>query len=507
MVKPTITIETTMTNDSNNNEIIMASTVTAIITMKTTMTVQFQKTIRVKLISNQKFNASIDSVIRKYPEMVSSRNKIKLTGLEKAVQVLGVLHGQHDAYGTWEGQAGIIHEEEGLLEKVEAKDVNMDLYLEGAFDKVDHDILLQKLLCIIVNTKDDIAAFKDYSPSAAPAAAAPAAAAPPPPAPVAAAAPPPPPPPPAAAPPVPAAAPGGMVFASPYAKTLAAQQSVDLQAIAAASGIGHSASDWLRGSDVAVFADKLAAAPAPAPVVAAPTPIPGAAYTDLPISNIRNIIAKRLCQSKQVIPHYYLSVDVNMDIVIALRKEFNALLEKEGIKISVNDFIIKASALACKKVPEANSSWLDTVVREYHNVDVSVAVSTDKGLITPIVFKAEQKGLATIATDVRTLATKARDGKLQPHEFQGGTFSVSNLGMFGVKNFSAIINPPQSCILAVGGTEKRLIVDESTEQGFRAAQVMSVTLSCDHRTVDGAVGAQWLAAFKKYLEKPTTMLL
>ncbi|XP_038839382.1 dihydrolipoyllysine-residue acetyltransferase component of pyruvate dehydrogenase complex, mitochondrial-like isoform X1 [Salvelinus namaycush] len=211
-------------------------------------------------------------------------------------------------------------------------------------------------------------------------------------------------------------------------------------------------------------------------------------------------------QSKQTIPHYYLSVDVNMDHVLELRMELNAEVKAQNIKLSVNDFIIKASALACLKVPEANSSWLDSVIRQNHVVDVSVAVSTPNGLITPIVFNAHTKGLAAISSDVSALAAKARDGKLQPHEFQGGTFTISNLGMFGVKNFSAIINPPQACILAVGGSEKRLLPADN-EKGFDVASMMSVTLSCDHRVVDGAIGAQWLAEFRKFLEKPVTMLL
>nr|KAF6342760.1 dihydrolipoamide S-acetyltransferase [Pipistrellus kuhlii] len=210
-------------------------------------------------------------------------------------------------------------------------------------------------------------------------------------------------------------------------------------------------------------------------------------------------------QSKQTIPHYYLSIDVNMGEVLLVRKELNKMLEGKS-KISVNDFLIKASALACLKVPEANSSWLDTVIRQNHVVDVNVAVSTQAGLITPIVFNAHIKGLETIANDVASLATKAREGKLQPHEFQGGTFTISNLGMFGIKNFSAIINPPQACILAIGASEERLVPADN-ERGFDVASMMSVTLSCDHRVVDGAVGAQWLAEFRKYIEKPITMLL
>jgi len=229
------------------------------------------------------------------------------------------------------------------------------------------------------------------------------------------------------------------------------------------------------------------------------------AFEDIQVSNVRKVIAKRLLESKQFIPHYYLSVDIVMDECLKLREKLNKILENEKQKLSVNDFVIKASALACLQVPEANSFWMESFIRRNFNVDVSVAVQTDNGLITPIVFDAHSKGLAAINHDVANLAKKAREGKLQPAEFQGGTFTVSNLGMFGIKNFSAIINPPQSCILAVGATEKRVL--PAPDSGHKDASVMSVTLSCDHRVVDGAIGARWLQQFKKYLEKPYTMLL
>ncbi|KAG8172530.1 hypothetical protein JTE90_025226, partial [Oedothorax gibbosus] len=177
------------------------------------------------------------------------------------------------------------------------------------------------------------------------------------------------------------------------------------------------------------------------------------------------VIARRLVQSKQTIPHYYLSVDITMDRILRLRSELNEMLSKDGVKLSVNDLFVKAAALACKKVPEVNSSWMDTFIRQYHTVDVSVAVSTDAGLITPIVFNADSKGLSAISSDTKTLAGKARAGKLRPEEFQGGTFTISNLGMFGIKNFTAVINPPQSCILAVGGTENAIVPDSSTDKG------------------------------------------
>lgn len=181
------------------------------------------------------------------------------------------------------------------------------------------------------------------------------------------------------------------------------------------------------------------------------------------------------------------------------------MLKSENIKLSLNDFIIKASALACLKVPSVNSSWQDTFIRQYNSVDISVAVSTDSGLITPIIFGAEKKGLVEISNDVKALAKKARDGKLQPQEFQGGTFTISNLGMFGVTEFSAVINPPQSCILAIGNTEKRLVPDSDNKP--RSANLLTVTLSCDHRVVDGAVGATWLKHFRQLISKPFSMML
>lgn len=199
------------------------------------------------------------------------------------------------------------------------------------------------------------------------------------------------------------------------------------------------------------------------------------------------------------------------------------MLTKENTKISLNDFIVKASALACIKVPETNSSWQDTFIRQYSSVDVSVAVSTENGLITPIVFGAERKGVKEISQEVKELAIKARDGKkqlkkqvnksfinfiignLQPSEFQGGTFTISNLGMYGIRGFSAVINPPQACILAVGTTQR--IIKPDRKGSHRAVSVINVTLSCDHRVVDGAIGAQWLQAFKEYVEKPFSMIL
>ncbi|XP_056140527.1 dihydrolipoyllysine-residue acetyltransferase component of pyruvate dehydrogenase complex, mitochondrial [Lampris incognitus] len=413
----------------------------------------------------------------------------------------------------WEKKVGEKLSEGDLLAEIETDKatIGFEVMEEGYLAKImvpegTRDVPLGTPLCIIVEKESDIAAFKDYvetgvaevtTPPPAPGpAAVPAAPAAPSPVPVAAA--------PAAAVPR-----KGRVFASPLAKKLAAEKGIDLAQVSGSGPDGRVTRKDIESFVPPKAAPAVAAAPtaAPTPAVAAPTLSgPAGTFTDIPISNIRRVIAQRLMQSKQTIPHYYLSVDVNMDQVLELRKELNEEVKAQNIKLSVNDFIIKASALACLKVPEANSSWMDTVIRQNHVVDMSVAVSTANGLITPIVFNAHTKGLAAICSDVSMLAGKAREGKLQPHEFQGGTFTISNLGMFGVKNFSAIINPPQACILAVGGSEKRLLPADN-EKGFDVASIMSVTLSCDHRVVDGAVGAQWLAEFRKFLEKPVTMLL
>ena len=219
---------------------------------------------------------------------------------------------------------------------------------------------------------------------------------------------------------------------------------------------------------------------------------------------MRKVIAKRLSQSKQTVPHFYLTVECQIDALLAARQDLNEDLEKAD-RISVNDFVIKAIACAMRDVPEANASWADDHVKIYQSVDVSVAVAIEGGLVTPIIKQAEQKPLSTISAEMKDLAKRARDGKLRPEEFRGGTVSVSNLGMFGIKEFSAVINPPQGCILAVGAGEKRAVVSESGT--LEAATVMSCTLSVDHRVVDGAIGATFLKAFKSYIQKPVRMLV
>lgn len=372
------------------------------------------------------------------------------------------------------------------------------------------DVPVGKPVAILVENAEDAKAFESFSaeanakpanatPAAAAAAAAPAAAAaaaPAPAAPVAAA----------------ATSTDGRVVASPAAKRVGSELGVDLSTVA-----GTGPNNRIVKADVEEAATRkpaaavAAAAPVatPAARVAAPAAPATGDFIDIPHSNVRKVIASRLSQSKQTIPHFYLTVEANMDKILKLRTELNNTLAPEN-KLSVNDFIVKASALACRKIPQVNSSWLDNAVRQYNYVDVSVAVSTDSGLVTPIVKDADIKGLSSIGGEVKALAAKARANKLQPHEFQGGTFTISNLGMFGVKNFSAIINPPQAAILAVGTTETRVVpsgAKNADAPAYTTAQVMSVTLSCDHRVIDGAVGAQWLQVFKGYLENPHTMLL
>lgn len=432
-----------------------------------------------------------------------SHHKVNLPALSPTMEMGTIV--------SWEKKEGDKLNEGDLLAEIETDKATMGFETpeEGYLAKIlvpagSKDVPLGKLLCIIVENEEDISAFKNYVDTGEPVAAVTStspitAQSPPPQIPPSIPPPPPPPLPPAAMPSVPSGQPSapGHVFASPLARKLAAEKGIDLTQVKGSGPQGRVRSQDLEGIVMT----------APAPATIQPVSVPGTSYVDIPLTNVRQVIAQRLLQSKQTIPHYYLSTDIEMDSILKLRQQFNETLSKANIKLSVNDFIIKASAVACRKIPEVNSSWQNTFIRQYQTVDISVAVSTDTGLITPIVFQAEKKGLVDISNDVKTLAAKARDGKLKPQEFQGGTFTISNLGMFGVKNFAAIINPPQACILAVGTTEKRLVPDENADAGYRTASLMSVTLSCDHRVVDGAVGAQWLAHFKKILEKPEMMLL
>lgn len=226
-------------------------------------------------------------------------------------------------------------------------------------------------------------------------------------------------------------------------------------------------------------------------------------------NNIRKVIAKRLLESKQTIPHFYLSCEFRIDKLQELRTVLNEAAETDmagnpAYKISINDLIIKACAMALKKVPEANSSWTDDAILIYNNIDISMAVAIDGGLITPIIKNADQKTIQRISKETKELAKKAREGKLQPEEFQGGSFSISNLGMYGIDNFSAIVNPPQSCILAVSRAVEKPVVEHNQ---IKIGHLMNVTLSSDHRCVDGAIGAEFLKALRRYIEHPILMLV
>ncbi|MCZ4282062.1 pyruvate dehydrogenase complex dihydrolipoamide acetyltransferase [Kiloniella laminariae] len=319
---------------------------------------------------------------------------------------------------------------------------------------------------------------------------------------------------PAAAAPASAAEKGNRVFASPLARRMAAQENIDLAGVQGSGPHGRIVKADIenaqaKGAGKVTAAAKPEAAPvAKAPAAASSGPnareladMLGMEYKLEPLSSMRKVIASRLSESKQTVPHFYLSVDCELDKLLSFRKELNA---KDGVKISVNDFVIRAVALALKKVPAANASFSSEGILTYKHADISVAVATPSGLITPIIKAAEGKGLATISGEMKDLAVRARDGKLKPEEYQGGTFSVSNLGMFGIKDFSAIINPPQGCILAVGAGEQRPVVKDGA---LAIATVMTCTLSVDHRVVDGAVGAEFMAAFKALVEDPLSMLL
>ncbi|MGB0844671.1 MAG: pyruvate dehydrogenase complex dihydrolipoamide acetyltransferase [Alphaproteobacteria bacterium] len=301
---------------------------------------------------------------------------------------------------------------------------------------------------------------------------------------------------------------GDRLRVSPLARRLASQVGLELSSIKGSGPKGR-----ILAADVR-DAEKLgvkANAPASVGVSSGPDPKAiadafGLAHEVIPANKMRQTIARRLTESKQTVPHFYLTVDINMDKLMAARKEINAGLEASGGgKVSVNDFIIKASALSLNKVKAANASWNGDSVVQYENAHVSVAVAIEGGLITPVIRLAETKSLTELSSEMKDLAGRAREGKLAPSEFQGGTFSISNLGMMGVKEFSAVINPPESMILAVGAGEKRPVVLPSGELGI--SMVMSVTLSCDHRVVDGALGAEWLQSFKTYMENPLSMLV
>ncbi|MGC8469058.1 MAG: pyruvate dehydrogenase complex dihydrolipoamide acetyltransferase [Acetobacteraceae bacterium] len=320
----------------------------------------------------------------------------------------------------------------------------------------------------------------------------------------------------------PAPAAGGRVFASPLARRMAKLAGIDLSTLTGTGPHGRIVkadidavrSRAARPAPSAPGAPPLAPAPAPALAPAAPAaPAPATAvaisapHKLVPHSIMRKVIARRLTEAKASIPHFYLSMDVGLDSLLDLRATLNAKSPKDGpgaFKLSVNDFIIKAAAVALRRVPGTNASWTDQGIALYDDVDISVAVAIPDGLITPIIRQADRKGLAAISNEMKELAARAKNGKLKPEEYQGGGFSISNLGMFGIKDFAAIINPPQGAILAVGAGEKRAVVKDGA---LAIATQMTCTLSVDHRVVDGALGAEFLAAFRGLIEEPLSLML
>ena len=299
---------------------------------------------------------------------------------------------------------------------------------------------------------------------------------------------------------------GERIVASPLAKRIAEQKGIDLSTITGSGPNGRivkaDVEDAKPGAAPAVAASAPAPAPAPTPSV---SPADGGApYEEVKLNNVRKVIARRLTEAKQNIPHIYLTVDVRLDPLLKLRSQLNASLEADGVKLSVNDLFIKALARALQREPQCNVSFQGDVMHQYSRQDISVAVAAPTGLITPIITDAGNKGLAQISTEMKELAGKARDGKLQPHEYQGGTASLSNLGMFGTKQFDAVINPPQAMILAVGAGEQRPFV---VDGALQVATVMSVTGSFDHRAIDGVDGAKLLDQFRSLIENPMGLVV
>ncbi|MGC3936939.1 pyruvate dehydrogenase complex dihydrolipoamide acetyltransferase [Roseobacter sp. EG26] len=319
----------------------------------------------------------------------------------------------------------------------------------------------------------------------------------------------------APAPAAPKGADGNRIFASPLARRIAADKGVDLATIKGSGPHGRIVKADVEGLSAAAAPQAAPAAPAAAPAPAkAPAAGPaadavmamyeGREYEEISLNGMRKTIAARLTEAKQSIPHFYLRRDIELDALLKFRGELNKQLESRGVKLSVNDFIIKACALALQSVPDANAVWAGDRMLKLKPSDVAVAVAIEGGLFTPVLKDAEMKSLSALSAEMKDLASRARDRKLAPHEYQGGSFAISNLGMFGIDNFDAVINPPHGAILAVGAGVKKPVVGKDGELGI--ATVMSATLSVDHRVIDGALGAQLLQAIKENLENPMTML-
>ncbi len=319
---------------------------------------------------------------------------------------------------------------------------------------------------------------------------------------------------PAPAPAAPVKADGGRIFASPLARRIAAQKGLDLAQISGSGPHGRIVKADVEGATATAPAAAPASAAAPAPAAAAAPAGPSAdmvarmyetrEYEEIKLDGMRKTIAARLGEAKQTIPHFYLRRDINLDALLKFRGQLNKQLESRGVKLSVNDFIIKAVANALQQVPECNAVWAGDRVLQLKPSDVAVAVAIEGGLFTPVLQDADTKSLSALSTEMKDLAARARERKLAPHEYQGGTFAVSNLGMFGIDNFDAIVNPPHAGILAVGTGTKKPVVGDDGE--LTVATIMSVTMSVDHRVIDGALGAQLLQAIVDNLENPMVML-
>ncbi|CAL8068175.1 unnamed protein product [Calicophoron daubneyi] len=440
-----------------------------------------------------------------------SHHVVTLPNLSPTMETGGVV--------SWAKKEGDEVNEGDLLAEIETDKATMSFEASdtGFLAKIlipagKKDIPVGTPLCVLVENAGDVAAFKDYQPEGTPSAPKPAEAkppAPPPPAPAKTEAPPSPPPTskPAATPtpatsfgvPQPAVGPGGRIFVSPYARRLAAERGINLADIKAGTG--------LRGMIVAADLQGVM------PSVSGPSVTVGG-FTDQAIAEQRTAEAARYIQAKQTIPHYYLTMDVEVDGILKMRDTINKTLSKrkpsvEGEKpseVTLNDILVKAAAVACLNVPECNSSWQGEVIRQFNSVGVSLTLSTPGGIVSPVILNAESKGIVQINKEVTQFINLARENKLGPQQLQGGTFGLSNLGMFGIASYCAIINPPQACALAIGKLQTQLVPDENNKCGYKTATVITVTLSCDHRVIDGAVGSSWLAEFKSLVENPAMML-
>jgi pyruvate dehydrogenase E2 component (dihydrolipoamide acetyltransferase) len=407
----------------------------------------------------------------------------------------------------WLIKAGDTVKSGDLMAEIETDKATMEFEAvdEGTITEIvvpegTDNVKVGQVIAILAAEGEDASAAKAAPKAETPKADAPKAEAAPPPAPSPAPAP-------AAAPapsPVPAAS-GDRVKASPLARRIAAEKGVDIASVTGSGPNGRIVRADIEGAKPGAAP---AAAAAPTEAAAAPAPAKPAAIPDIPheatkLSNVRKTIARRLTESKQQVPHIYLTVDIRLDALLKLRADLNKSLEPRGVKLSVNDLLIKALAASLIQVPKCNVMFTPDQLISFQRADISVAVSTPSGLITPIITHADTKGVAAISTQMKDLATRARDNKLKPEEYQGGTASISNMGMFGIKQFEAVINPPQGMIMAIGAGEKRpYVIDDA----LGVATVMSATGSFDHRAIDGADGAELMQAFKALIEAPLGML-